>query len=80
MVEFNYAILAHLILCGYTALKVENNGNYVIIEPLMDYDEDEEFAGNNAYAIPISDEQAREMAGEILLLDLKFYIDSKFIE
>jgi hypothetical protein len=81
MVEFTPAILAHLIIVGYKALKVENRNDYVVIEPLMDADAIENFTSNNAYAIPVGDHQAYEMAGRIFLLpDLKFYIDKEFIE
>lgn len=81
MVEFTPAILAHLVISGYKGLKVENtNGKYVIIEPTTDVDSIEEMTGNNSYIIPICDHQAVEMTGKVLLLDLKFFIDEKYIE
>jgi hypothetical protein len=81
MVEFTPAILAHLAICGYKGLKVENRNNYVVIEPVTDIDSIESFNQNNAYAIPICSSEALEMTGRIFLLEnLKFYIDSKFIE
>lgn len=80
MVEFTAAILAHLVISGYKGLKVENNGDYVVIEPVTDVDAIEPIRGNNAYTIPISDHKTLEMTKKILLLDMNFYIDSKFIQ
>lgn len=80
MVEFTPAILAHLVMSGYRGLKVENTGDYVLVEPVSNIDSLEEMSGNNAYTIPIWDHQAVEMTKKVLLLDMNFYIDSKFIQ
>lgn len=80
MVEFTPAILAHLFVSGYKGLKVRNNGKDVLVEPIMDIDSIEEMSGNNAYTISITDHRALEMIRKVLLLNMNFYIDQKFIQ
>ena len=79
MVEFTPAILAHLVTLGYKGLKLQNNSKYVLIEPVMDIDSIEEMFGNNAYTISIEDHQTLEMTRKVLMLNMNFYIDRKFI-
>jgi hypothetical protein len=80
MVEFSPAILSHLVSCGYKNLKVENFKDYTVVEPLREKDLPEPFKENNAYAISIFGKQALEMTKRIFLLEMKFYIDERFIQ
>ncbi len=80
MVEFTAAILAHLSISGYKGLKVQNNGKFALIEPVMDIDSIEEMSGNKAYTIPIGDHKTLEMTRQVLLLNMNFYIEQKFIQ
>lgn len=79
LVEFSPAILMHLIIGGYKTLKVENNGRYVLIEPIRNADLTGNMSGNNAYLMPIDDPKAIERTKEVLSLDIKFYINKHFI-
>ena len=80
MVEFTPAILSHLVMFGYKNLKVENFKDYAVVEPLNDSDVIESFKQNNAYAISIFSREALKITKRIFLLDMKFYIQEKFIQ
>ena len=77
MVEFNTAILAGWMIYGYKALRVFNYKDYIIIEPLIVVEPDD--FGANYSIIEIWDDQCFEMANGAGLLEIKFYLDSDYI-
>lgn len=67
MVEFNYCILANLILSGFRALRYESRGKYGLITPVREYSYQ---ASIREYTIPIGDLQCLEMAAGIDEFDI----------
>ena len=77
MVEFNTAILVGWMIYGYKALLVFNYNDYFIIEPTIELNLDD--CGSNYSSIEIGDDQCFEMANGAGLMELKFYLDSEYI-
>lgn len=74
MVEFNYCILANLILSGFQALRYESQGNHGVVTPVREYCD---LQNCRSYTIPIGDLQCLEMAAGVD--EFEVLIDEKLV-